>query len=162
MTTTTSQVLNHLEAWVLPIPSEEPDEDPIEPIEGEEPLPEEEEVIPEPTDYGEIYTITEQEINTMITSATIQATSYLQLKKTTDIPNSPLIDEAIAIWTAGLLWNKKEYNDAPADAGNAIRKTFGDTKIQEAKDILKGAFIGDKNNDGRPDDLIIASTYTLG
>lgn len=142
MTITTDQVLNHLEGWII-LP--------------ETPDPEE-----EPGDDGEIYSIEETEITTMITSAQIQATGYLELKKTTDLPASDLVDEAIAIWTAGLLWNKKEYNDAPADAGNAIRKTFGDTKILEAQNILKGAFKGDSNNDGNPDDLIIGSTFTLG
>lgn len=142
MAISTAQVLNHLEGWIL-----------IDDTPGTE---------EEPGDAGEIYSIEEDEITTMIDSAKIQATAYLELKKTSDLPTSDLVDEAIALWTAGLLWNKKEYNDAPADAGNAIRKTFGDTKILEAQNILKGAFKGDSNNDGKPDDLIIGTTYTLG
>lgn len=135
------EVLNHLEGWVL-----------IEDV----PVDEE-----EPGDAGTIYSIEESEITTMISTAQVQAAGFLDLTKTSDLPSTDLVDEAIATWAAGLLWNKKEYNDAPADAGNAIRKTYGTLKIEEAQNILK-AFKNDTNNDGSPDDLIIASTFTLG
>ena len=135
MAITTEAVLDLLKGWEIKDPEDEAQED------------------------ESVNTVTEAEINRFITKAQIRTAGYLNLRDTSKIPSNDITDEAIATWTAGLLWNKyvqkvtegKEDNDP---------NTYGDRKIWEAKAMLKPYIKdNDSDNDGKDEEFIISSTY---
>lgn len=110
-----------------------------------------------PTDDGEVHTVTTDEITKFIAKAMVRAAAYISLTDPSKLPANDLVNEAVATWAAGLLWNKyvvKVNEGKEQDDPN----TYGDKKIWEAKGMLK-PYNEDKDDDGKPDIPILTSTY---
>ena len=76
--------------------------------------------------------ITEEEIINYYETATDYATSYIQKK----LPSESIVDTAICMWTAGLIWNKYDIRvNNQEDETNTLG--FGDKLVIQAKEMLK-------------------------
>lgn len=104
-----------------------------------------------------VHTVTTKEVESFINKAKIRATGYLNLREVSKVPDNDIVNEAIATWTAGLLWNKyvikvdegREDNDP---------NTYGDKKIWEAKGMLKPYIRdNDSDNDGVDEESVITA-----
>lgn len=107
----------------------------------------------------DVNTIEEDEIKRFITKAKVRATGYLNLREISKLPDNEILDEAVATWTAGLLWNKyvQKVKEGQEDSDPT---TYGDKKIWEAKGMLKPYIKdNDTDNDGVDEEIIISSTY---
>lgn len=116
---------------------------------------------PEDPSQGDrdVNTVTSEEINRFITKAQIRATGYLNLRDVSKLPENAIVDEAVATWAAGLLWNKYVQKVAEGRE-DSDPNTYGDKKIWEAKAMLKPyTKDDDADNDGKDEEFIITSTY---
>lgn len=104
---------------------------------------------PDPdVDDGEVHTILSSEVESFITKARIRVAGHIELENVAKLPETDLIDEAVATWAAGLLWNKyvvkvtegKEEDDPT---------TRGDRLIMEAKGMLKPVNINPEDDDSQ-------------
>lgn len=92
------------------------------------------------------YAIDPEEIDRFITKAKIRAAGHIGLENVDKLPSTPLTDEAVATWAAGLLWNKK-IRKVTDNKEESDPSTYGDKKISEAKALLKNV-----NTDPTDDD----------
>lgn len=77
--------------------------------------------------------VTQDEIIDFYRVAINYAVSYTQL---TNLPSNSIIDTALILWTAGLLWRK--YDVRPNDQIDETYSIgYGDSLIIQAKEILK-------------------------
>lgn len=77
--------------------------------------------------------VTQDEIIDFYRVAINYAVSYTQL---TNLPSNSIIDTALILWTAGLLWRK--YDIRPNDQIDETYSIgYGDSLIIQAKEILK-------------------------
>ena len=77
--------------------------------------------------------VTQDEIIDFYHVAINYAVSYTQL---TNLPSNSIIDTALILWTAGLLWRK--YDIRPNDQIDETYSIgYGDSLIIQAKEILK-------------------------
>lgn len=77
--------------------------------------------------------VTQDEIIDFYRVAINYAVSYTQL---TNLPSNSIIDTALILWTAGLLWRK--YDIRPNDqTDESVTIGYGDSLIIQAKEILK-------------------------
>jgi hypothetical protein len=107
MSTTTPAVMNNLDGWIL--------DTEVSPLSAETP-----------------YDIKESLVTSYITKARIKVAAYLGTSTAALPTTNEFIDDAVADWAAGLIWNWKYSVDSP---DLALRKT-GDMLIQQAKDTL--------------------------
>lgn len=102
---------------------------------------------PDPTvDDGEVHTVTTAEVTKFITKSRIRAAGHIGLENVEKLPSTVLVDEAVATWAAGLLWNKYvvKVTEGKEDTDPM---TYGDKKISEAKALLNSV-----NTDTSDDD----------
>nr|WP_319372458.1 hypothetical protein [uncultured Methanobacterium sp.] len=99
------------------------------------------------------YAIDSEEIDRFITKARIRAAGQIELENIDKLPTTPLVDEAVATWTAGLLWNKKitKVTEGKEDSDPT---TYGDKKIAEAKALLKSVNLDPTDDDKAGGSLI--------
>lgn len=121
MTTTIEQVLDHLNGWEIEDSSDTEQEEAV-------------------------YVIKEEEVTKFITKAKIRVAGYLKITDISKIPDNALVDEAVATWAAGLLWNKKIHKSSEGKEEDDPT-TYGDKKISEAKALLNAVDL-DPDNDG--------------
>lgn len=77
--------------------------------------------------------VTQDEIIDFYRVAINYAISYTQL---TNLPSNSIIDTALILWTAGLLWRK--YDIRPNDqTDESVTIGYSDSLIIQAKEILK-------------------------
>jgi hypothetical protein len=108
MTTTTPDVMNNLDGWVM--------DTEVSPITA-----------------GTPYDVKASLVDTYITKAKVKVAAYLDYTSTSALPtNNEFIDDAVADWAAGLLWNWKYSVDSP----DLMLRPTGDELIQQAKDTL--------------------------
>lgn len=125
-------VLDLLDGWVISDP---------EPVEGEDPTEPE-----PPTDDGEVHALTTTEVTKFLTKARIRAAGHIGLEDVEKLPSTDLVDEAVATWAAGLLYNKyvTKVTEGREDSDPT---TYGDKKISEAKALLKSVNINLDDDD---------------
>ena len=123
-------VLDLLDGWVI-----------SDPVEGEEPTEPE-----TPTDDGEVHTVTTIEVTKFLSKARIRAAGHIGLENVEKLPSTVLVDEAVATWAAGLLYNKYviKVTEGKEDQDPT---TYGDKKIAEAKALLKSVNIDEDDDD---------------
>jgi hypothetical protein len=130
-------VLDLLDGWVISDPGE-----------GEEPTEPE-----TPTDDGEVHTVTTVEVNKFIVKAKRRAAGHIELENVEKLPSTELVDEAVATWAAGLLWNKYvvKVTEGKEDQDPT---TYGDKKIAEAKAMLKPVNTDEDDDDSQGESAI--------
>ena len=104
---------------------------------------------PDPeVDDGSVHTITTEEVTKFITKAKVRAAAHIELENVAKLPETDLVDEAVATWAAGLLYNKYviKVTEGKEDQDPT---TYGDRKISEAKAILKSVTIDPKDDDSQ-------------
>lgn len=104
---------------------------------------------PDPeSDDGTVHTITTEEVTKFITKAKVRAAAHIELENVAKLPETDLVDEAVATWAAGLLYNKYviKVTEGKEDQDPT---TYGDRKISEAKAILKSVTIDPKDDDSQ-------------
>jgi len=101
------------------------------------------------------YAIDSEEIDRFIIKAQIRAAGHIEVENIDKLPTTILVNEAVATWAAGLLWNKKiqKVNEGKEETDPT---TYGDKKIAEAKAILKSV-----NTDPTDDDEEGESSITV-
>lgn len=92
------------------------------------------------------YAIKSEEIDRFITKASIRVAGHLEIENVAKLPITALVNEAIATWAAGLLWNKKitKVSEGKEDTDPT---TYGDKKIAEAKAMLKSVNLDSSDDD---------------
>jgi len=95
---------------------------------------------------GVPYAIDSEEIDRFIGKARIRVAGHLEIENVDKLPSTDMVDEAIATWAAGLLWNKKitKVSEGKEDTDPT---TYGDKKIAEAKAMLKGVNLDSSDDD---------------
>jgi hypothetical protein len=104
---------------------------------------------PDPeVDDGSVHTITTEEVTKFITKAKVRAAAHIELENVAKLPETDLVDEAVATWAAGLLYNKYviKVTEGKEDQDPT---TYGDRKISEAKAILKSVTISPEDDDSQ-------------
>ena len=132
MAASVEDVLDLLDGWVI---------SDAEPVEGEDPAEPE-----PPTDDGEVHTVTTEEVTKFIAKSRIRAAGHIGLENVEKLPTTVLVDEAVATWAAGLLYNKYviKVTEGREDSDPV---TYGDKKISEAKALLKSVNIDEEDDD---------------
>jgi len=99
------------------------------------------------------YAIDSEEVDRFITKARIRAAGHIEVENIDKLPTTPLVDEAVATWAAGLLWNKKitKVTEGKEDSDPT---TYGDKKIAEAKALLKSVNLDPTDDDEAGGSLI--------
>lgn len=136
-------VLDLLDGWVISDP---------EPLEGEDPTEPE-----PPTDDGEVHALTTTEVTKFLTKARIRAAAHIGLENVDILPKTAMVDEAVATWAAGLLWNKYvvKVTEGKEDQDPT---TYGDKKISEAKAMLKSVNLDSEDDDSQGQSAIAVFT----
>jgi len=89
------------------------------------------------------YDVTEDMVETYIIKGLIRVANYLKLASTNDLPSTiDAVNEAVAIWAAGLLWNWKYTVDTP-DATPLPYGKWLVTDAQRMLDIYRESTAGD-------------------
>lgn len=91
---------------------------------------------PEKNQESAPYAIDAEEVDRFIVKAQIRAAGHLELENVDKLPSTDLVDEAVATWAAGLLWDKK-IKKVTENKEESNPTTYGDKKIAEAKALLK-------------------------
>lgn len=87
---------------------------------------------------GKQNTLTDAEVTDVITDGILKAAGFLGLTNPEEIEDNPIIKNAVATWSAGLLWNQKlGAKGVPNTIEGSGGKTFGDKLIISAKEDLK-------------------------
>lgn len=109
---------------------------------------------PEKDQTSVSHAIDEDEVTKFITKAKIRAAGHIEVENVDKLPESDLVDEAVATWAAGLLWNKK-ITKVTEGKEESDPSTYGDKKIAEAKALLKSVNIDPGDDDKQGGSTII-------
>jgi len=90
------------------------------------------------------YDVTGEDIINTISNAEVKASAYLGYDTPSTPVNTSYFDNAVADWTAGLLWNRRETIDTPYVN---VEQDYGNTLITQAKETLDLLKHGDTEAD---------------